>query len=142
MSNFLCVWHYPLSKSMEALSLWRWWWRDFLFCGLSEFRFRWSFVRFWLDFHASPKAWIVRASTLVHGYSCKIHKAGLFTHFGQKNTHISGCKIVQNIHPGVQIYSNRVNIHGYCSRVNDFFILFCLSIKLLLSTITTTSAPE
>ena len=95
-------------------------------------------------FHICIIWWIMfiihtlRASTSVYGYSCKIHKAALFTHFGQKNTHISGCKIVQNIHPTVQMNNNRVNIHGYCSCVNDFFILFSLSIKLLLSTITTT----
>ena len=65
----------------------------------------------------------------------------LFLHIlAKKTTHINGCKIVQNIHPAVQMNSNRVNIHGYCSHVNDFFILFSLSIKLLLSTIT--SAPE
>ena len=40
--------------------------------------------------------YIVRASTSVHGQSCKIQKAALFTHFDQKKAHISGCKIVQN----------------------------------------------
>ena len=106
-----------------------------------SFYFNFFFLLFSL-IHTRTRLLYLRASTSVHGYSCKIHKAALFTHFGQKNTHISGCKIVQNIHPAVQMNSNRVNIHGYCSHVNNFFILFSLSIKLLLSTITTTQQPS
>ena len=108
-----------------------------LFHFLSIFNF--FFLLFSL-IHTRTRLLYLRASTSVHGYSCKIHKAALFTHFGQKNTHISGCKIVQNIHPPMRMNSNRVDIHGYCSCVNYFFILFSLSIKLLLSTIT--NAPK
>ena len=37
---------------------------------------------------------MVRVTALVDEKSCKIEKVAYFIHFEQKNTHISGCKIV------------------------------------------------
>ena len=40
------------------------------------------------------KITVVRATESVDAKLCKIEKCAHFTHFEQKNTHISGCKIV------------------------------------------------
>ena len=55
---------------------------------------------------------------------CKMQKILNFAHFNPKNTHISLCKNVQIYTMALQINSNRAYMHGYCSCVNDFFILF------------------
>ena len=65
-----------------------------------------------------------------------------FTHFNQKNTHISTCKNVQITKKKKKNYYNNYSyMHGYCSRANDFFILFfCLPLHhaLLLCLLLTT----
>ena len=38
--------------------------------------------------------YIIRATGWAHAKSCKIYKVVYFTHFKQKKTHISGCKIM------------------------------------------------
>ena len=42
----------------------------------------------------TPTKYTLRAITSDCINFCKIEKCSLFTHFGPKNTHISGCKIV------------------------------------------------
>ena len=71
-----------------------------------------------------------------HTGVCIIQKVVKFTHFPQKTTHINVYKFV-NMHI---YYSNRVNIHNYCSCVNNFLLSpthqtspFLFSPKSLLS---------
>ena len=47
-----------------------------------------------------------------------------FTHFEQKNTHISGCKNVSNRVYIFMSYSTHVYLHGYCS---SFIIILLIS---------------
>ena len=54
----------------------------------------------------------LRASTLVGAKSCKMQKTLKFTHFGQKNTHIIGCK---NVHKCIIV---TVTMHNARSESN------------------------
>ena len=76
-----------------------------------------------------------RASTSVGGYSSIIQKLFHFTHFNQKYTHISGCKVVHN-------YTNAtVTVHICTVTVARVFTILiisslsyvCLSSQLSLS---------
>ena len=63
----------------------------------------------------------IKASTLVGGYSSIIQKLLHFTHFGQKNTHISGCKVVHN-------YTNTtMTVHIYTVTVARVFTILIIS---------------
>ena len=59
-----------------------------------------------------------RASTSVDAKSCKTEKTLYFTHFDQKNTHISGCKIVHKCTSvtlfSLQYYCASISSHQLC----------------------------
>ena len=67
------------------------------------------------------------ATTLVVAKMCKMQKVLNFAHFNPKNIHINLCKNVQIYTMALQMNNNRAYMHGYCSCVTDFFILFFLS---------------
>ena len=56
-----------------------------------------------------------------------------FAYFNSKNTYISTCKNVQIYKITLQMNSNCVYMHDYCSCANDFFILFFSLPIMLLS---------
>ena len=76
------------------------------------------------------------ATTLVVAKMCKMQKVLNFAHFNPKNIHINLCKNVQIYTMALQMNNNRAYMHGYCSCVTDFFILF---FSLLYQT---TSLPQ
>ena len=67
---------------------------------------------------------LIRATTSVDAKSCKIQKALHFTHFDQKNTYISECKIVH------KYTSTTVTVHIYTVTVTlafNILVFFFLS---------------
>ena len=79
---------------------------------------------------------LIRATTLVDAKSCKIQKALHFTHFDQKNTYISECKIVH------KCTSTTVTVHIYMVTIAlafNILVFFSLSLSLVALTLTSLS---
>ena len=79
---------------------------------------------------------VFRASTLVDAKSCKMQKTLHFTHFNQKNTHISGCKIVHKcIIATVTAHICMVTV----AFAFNILVIFSLSLSLVALTLTSLS---
>ena len=70
---------------------------------------------------------LIRATTSVDAKSCKIQKALHFTHFDQKNTYISECKIVH------KCTSTTVTVHIYMVTIALAFNILVFFFSLLVS---------
>ena len=81
---------------------------------------------------------VLRASTSVDAKSSKIQKSLHFTHFDQKNTHISGCKIVHKSTID-QIMPPCLSLSHASLSLLEFNILIIFSLSLSLVALTLTS---
>ena len=79
---------------------------------------------------------VFRASTSVDAKSCKMQKTLHFTHFNQKNTHISGCKIMHKCTIATVIVHICMVIVAFAFNI---LVIFSLSLSLVALTLTSLS---